>query len=147
VSHLLAAPFSEDRLPLRRYDLQALLRPSEFPTDVDDRIEAVRVNLLRLMPIETAGERITLECMRKSPHSIWDMAQQRFGFSNPLLGGWVPTQAKLTIRFHPEAGARRRRVLPLTVTVPHGCDLKDRTERERVVGTKYLQRWGIVQDV
>ena len=31
--------------------------------------------------------------------------------------------------------------------MPHGCDLKDRTERERMVGAKYLRRWGIVCDV
>jgi hypothetical protein len=75
------------------------------------------------------------------------MAQERFGANNPLLGGWVVTQAKLTIRFHPEKGSGRGKTLPLTITMPHGCDLKDRTERERMIGDKYLRRWGIVQDV
>jgi hypothetical protein len=31
--------------------------------------------------------------------------------------------------------------------MPHGCDLKDRTERERMIGEKYLRRWGIVRDI
>jgi hypothetical protein len=31
--------------------------------------------------------------------------------------------------------------------MPHGCDLKDRTERERIVGEKYLQRWKLLKDV
>jgi hypothetical protein len=31
--------------------------------------------------------------------------------------------------------------------MPAGCDLKDRTERERMIGEKYLRRWGIVRDV
>ena len=118
-----------------------------FPTDAGDGIESVRVNHLRLMPIDTVGERVTLECMRQATHTIWQMAQDRFGANNPFNGGWTVTQAKLTIRFQPEAGARRGKTLPLTITMPHGCDLKDRTERERMIGEKYLRRWGFVRDV
>lgn len=144
---LLATEFRHERLPLRQFHLGVLLRPFEFPTDPEDGIEAVRVNHLRLMPLETVGERVTLECMRQSTRSIWRMAQERFGMTNPLSSGWVVTQAKLTIRFHPEAGARRGKTLPVTITMPHGSDLKDRTDRERIVGEKYLRRWGILRDV
>jgi hypothetical protein len=143
---LLHAEFQQ-RLPLRQYDLSVLLRPFAFPTDPADGIESVRVNQLRLMPFDTVGERVTLECIRQTIHTIWEMASGRFGGANPLLGGWVATQAKLTIRFHPETGSRRGRTLPLTITMPHGCDLKDRTERERIVGHKYLRKWGILRDV
>jgi hypothetical protein len=144
---LLATEFRHERLPLRQFYLGVLLRPFEFPTDPEDGIEAVRVNHLRLMPLETTGERVTLECMRQSTRSIWQMAQERFGMTNPLNSGWVVTQAKLTIRFHPEAGARRGKTLPVTITMPHGSDLKDRTDRERIVGERYLRRWGILRDV
>ena len=144
---LLATEFRQERLPLRRYDLGVLLRPYDFPTDPGDGIESVRVNHLRLMPLDSAGERVTLECMRQATENIWHMADTRFGNGNPLLGGWIVTQTKLTIRFHPEHGSRVGRTLPLTITMPHGCDLKDRTERERMVGAKYLRRWGIVCDV
>jgi hypothetical protein len=34
--------------------------------------------------------------------------------------------------------------LPITITTPHGCDLKERTDRERLIGDKYLPRWGLV---
>ena len=30
--------------------------------------------------------------------------------------------------------------------MPHGCDLKDRTERERLIGEKYLLQWDLVRD-
>lgn len=144
---LLASEFRQERLPFRQFDLGVLRRHFIFPTDPGDGIESVRVNHLRLMPIDTVGERVTFECMRQATQTIWQMAQERFGANNPLLGGWVVTQAKLTIRFHPEAGSRRGKTLPLTITMPHGCDLKDRTERERMIGDKYLRRWGIVRDV
>jgi hypothetical protein len=144
---LLGSEFRQERLPLRRYDLGILMRPYDFPTDPQDGVESVRVNQLRLMPMDTVGERVTLECTRQASQTIWRMAADHFGSASPLLGGWVITQAKLTIRFHPESGSRGGRTLPLTVTMPHGCDLKDRTERERIIGEKYLRRWYIVKDV
>ncbi len=144
---LLATEFRQEKVPLRRFDLQGLLHPFAFPTDAGDGIESVRVNHLRLMPMDTVGERVTLECMRQATQTIWQMAQDRFGPNNPLNGGWVVTQVKLTIRFHPEPGSRRGKTLPLTITMPHGCDLKDRTERERMIGEKYLRRWGFVRNV
>jgi hypothetical protein len=144
---LLATDFREQRIPLRRYDLSVLMTPFAFPTDPADGLETVRVNQLRLMPIDSSAERVTLECTRQSSSTIWDMARERFHVANPLSGGWVVTQAKLTIRFHPDATSRRGRTLPLTITMPHGCDLKDRTERERIAGDKYLRKWGILRDV
>lgn len=59
----------------------------------------------------------------------------------------MPTQAKLAITFYPELGARRGKVLTVTITMPNGCDLKNRTERERMIGEKYLERWSLVQDI
>jgi hypothetical protein len=144
---LLGTEFRNRRIPLRQYDLSVLLRSFNFPTDPADGIESVRVIQLRLMPIDSAAQRVTLECTRQSSITIWDMARERFHAANPLSGGWIVTQAKLTIRFHPDAGSRRGRTLPLTITMPHACDLKERTERERIVGSKYLRKWGILRDV
>ena len=30
--------------------------------------------------------------------------------------------------------------------VQHGCNLKDQTEEEQLIGEKYLRRWGVVVD-
>ena len=144
--NLLGCDTEQNRLPFRQFDLDILLQPFDFPTDVQDGIESVRVTELRLMPFDTAGERVTLVCARQSPHTIWEMAERHFADRNPLIEGWLATQAKLSIAFHPREGGRRR-VLPLTVTMPHGCDLKDRTEEERIIGEKYLRRWQLVKDV
>jgi hypothetical protein len=144
---LVGAEFQQERLPFRRYDLAVLQRPFAFPTDAADGVESVRVNQLRLMPLDSVGERITIESMRQASRTIWDMARERFGANDPLAGGWVATQAKLTIRFHPDAESQRGRTLPLCITMPHGCNLKDQTEREQMIGDKYLRRWGILRDV
>jgi hypothetical protein len=62
---LLASEVGEERLPLRKYDLEVLEEPFAFPTDPGDGIESVRVNHLRFMPVDGVGERLTLECMRQ----------------------------------------------------------------------------------
>jgi hypothetical protein len=140
VRDLLATEFQEERLPLRRLDLAMLKRPFGFDNDAENGIQSVRVCHLRLMPLDAQGERVTLECMRDAEGSVWQMAEKRFGDADLLRGGWIVTQARLSIRFHPDAGASRGKTLPLTITMPHGCDLKDRTERERLIGEKYLRR-------
>lgn len=145
--NLLAGEFKQDRVPVRHFDLSVLTQPFSFPRDLADNIADVRVNMLRLMPIDGVGERVTIEVMRDSQKTIWQMAAQCFGDHNPLLGGWTVTQARLTIRFKPEAGGTRGKTLPLTITKPHGCDVKDRTERERMIGEKYLRRWGFLRDI
>lgn len=144
--HLLGIKLGSDRLPLRRYDLAVLRRPYHFPTDPQDGIESVRVTCLRLMPFGTVSERVTLECMRDASKTIWQMAAEHFGDNDPLRG-WIVTQAKLVIKFRPTATMTRGRSLPLTISMPHGCDLKDRTEAERLIGDKYLRRWGILDNV
>jgi hypothetical protein len=51
-----------------------------------------------------------------------------------------------TIKFHPGPSGGRGKSLTLTVTMPHGCNLKDMTPQERLIGEKYLRRWGILTD-
>ncbi len=143
---LLGIEFDSKKVPLRTYDLGVLLQPCEFSTDLEDGIDTVEIRQLRLMPIDTVTERVTLECLSKADRTIWDMAADRLGTGNPLGGGWIVTQAKLVIKFQPRGESRRGRTLPLTITMPHGCNLKDRTEQEQLIGEKYLRRWGILVD-
>jgi hypothetical protein len=143
---LLAAEFRDQRLPWRRYDLSMLLEPFDFPTDAASGIESVRVSMLRLKPLDTDHERLIIECTRNSPRTVWEMAEERLGTNSPLRGGWVVTQARLSIRFNPGVGTARGKTLPVTISIPHGCDLKDRTQQERLIGQEYLQRWGMVRD-
>ncbi|MEQ1956228.1 hypothetical protein [Mesorhizobium sp. CN2-181] len=53
------------------------------------------------------------------------------------------TQATLAIGYRGRSD-RRLRSLPVTITVPHRSTLKDLTEIERLLATKYLQKWGLV---
>jgi hypothetical protein len=143
---LMGVDFKDNKVPFKKYDLSILMQPHDFPVDASDRIESVKLRSLRLMPMDDDGERITLECMSKADKTIWAMAASYFPDSNPLLGDFVCTQAKLAIKFYPRPGASRGRTMELVVTMPHGCNLKDRTEDEQVIGQKYLQRWKLLEE-
>lgn len=146
----------KQQLPLREYDLSMLLQPFDFPTDPADGIAGVTVKELRLMDLGDAKERITLESMSGADRTIWQMAEHRIGldigsgsFVHGITGEvpeWVITRARFTIKFHPGPSGGRGKSLSLTVTMPHGCNLKDMTPQERLIGEKYLRLWGILKD-
>lgn len=145
--HVLRAPFEGQRIPIRQYDLSRLRESFSFPTDQEDNIESVRVTLMRLMPYDTQGQRFTVESMRGSDETVWGMAAARMKDQELGIEGYLITQVRFTIRFRAAPGVRGGRTLPVTISMPKGCDLKDRTERERMVGEKYLRRWKLLRDV
>ncbi|WP_209428323.1 hypothetical protein [Pararhodobacter sp. SW119] len=153
---LLGIDYKEKPIPLREYDVSMLLKPFDFPTDDEDGIEGVTVKELRFMELGERGERITLESMSGAERSIWEMAEKRIGLDIGSTGRvlsiateapeWVITRARFTIKFRPGPDGGRGKSLTLTVTMPHGCNVKDMTPHERLIGEKYLRRWGILTD-
>lgn len=146
VTHLLGIAFKENRLPLRCYDLSVFLNPYDFPVDPEDGIEGVDVRELRLMPIDDSDFRVTLEKPARADETIWTKAEERFGDRTPLSEGYVVTRAKIAVKLARRPDGGRRRTLSFTISWPHGCDLKDRTATEQMIGEKYLRRWGILVD-
>lgn len=144
---LLKQPVEADSLPLRRYDLTPLLQDQPLDWDGDDGIESVQVVMMKLKDLAGDG-RIQLEVPAKREIGFHEYAQEYFAEHNPLTSGnFTPTQAQLSIRFHPENGSNRHKVLPVKITMPNGCDLRSRTENERLIGEKYLKRWGLLEEV
>ncbi len=141
---------SKDQLQpivLRPYDLFRLRRPFDFSTDPEDGIRSVKVTRLRLRPYGDDTGRITLEAKRNEGASLYDLSRAWFDGQDPLVNGFMIQHAKLSIEFYPKAGAKRGKILAVEITTPNGCNLKDRTERECLIGEKYLARWGLVQEI
>jgi hypothetical protein len=146
VTQLLGIAFKENRLPPRCYDLSVLLAPLDFLVDSEDGIEGVEVRELYLMPINDSDFRVTLEKPARADETIWTKAEVTFGDRTPLSEGYVVTRAEIAVKLARRPEGDRRRTLALTITWPHGCDLKDRTATEQMIGEKYLRRWGILVD-
>lgn len=144
---LLNQQVEADSIPLRRYDLTPLLQDQPLDWDVEDGIESVQLVMMKLKDLAGDG-RVQLEVPAKRAIGFHDYAQEYFGEHNPLTSGnFTPTQAQISIRFHPENGSNRHKVLPVKITMPNGCDLRSRTDRERLIGEKYLKRWALLEEV
>jgi hypothetical protein len=143
---VLGRAIAGQRIRVREFDLARLLQPFDFPSDPADGIESVELVLLRVQRPDSGGTRTTLETPRRAAGSTWDHAREELRHGDLAAADYVATQAKLSIRFLP-GGSRRGKTLSVTITVPNGCDLKGKTERERLIGDKYLKRWGLVAEI
>jgi hypothetical protein len=90
---------------------------------------------------------VTLEVARTAPETLYELASEWFDRHDPLRDGFRVQHAKLVVEFHPAPGVRRNKVLGVELTAPHRCNLKDRTRYERLIGEKYLERWGLLEAV
>ena len=144
---LLKQPVTADKVPLRRFDLMPLMENKPLDWDVEDGIESVQLVLMKIKDLAGDG-RVQIEVPAKSNIALHEYAREHFGEQNPLsTGGFAPVQAKINIRFRPENGHGRGKVLPVKISMPNGCDLRSRTDKERLIGEKYLKRWGLLEEV
>ncbi|MBF0423311.1 MAG: hypothetical protein HQL73_10000 [Magnetococcales bacterium] len=134
-------------LPLRRYDLSSLMSPRRFSTDPEDGISHVQVSNLGI-------------CHRDIPHASFSLNLKHgceltpYEFSDKGFEGHGPLgkpefeifQATLSVHFRPDSNNRRGKVVHVKITLPNGCDLKGKTEKERLICEKYLPLWGLVQE-
>jgi hypothetical protein len=143
---LLKTPMEMERVPLRSYHLGSLLTQRELPVDAADGIESVRITSLKMKPT-TEKNSVTLQVSAREERSIFDVSKDWFQQHNPLENGFIVQQAVLAIKFYKVRGQGKARVLPVKISNPNGCNLKGRTEKERMIGEKYLKAWGLVRDL
>jgi hypothetical protein len=92
--------------------------------------------------------RFTLECPRRAEGTIWDQAREALIDGDDLArAGYFATKATLSVKFLAGADGRRGKTLTFNITVPNGSDLKGQTERQRLIGERYLKDWGLLVEV
>ncbi len=129
----------------RRFTLNRLKHPYDFPYDAADGIKTVKVFLLRLASRASRNGRITLEVDRSDRTDIYTCCADWFGDADPLHQfEWQVTQAKLRIVFQPEPGRKRQKNVTIDLRVPNGSNLKEQVRHHQLVSQKYLARWGLV---
>ena len=138
-----------DRITLKKYDLSKLKVPYDFMKDVDttDLIETVKVTMLKLKPLDDINS-VTFESLFTGRYSIYDFVHKWFRSHNPLYdSSFEVRKVKLSIKFKSSDKKPRGELLHVTITNPNGCDLKDRSERQKLIGNKYLERWGLMERI
>jgi hypothetical protein len=134
---------------IKKYDLSKLRSAYDFMKDVDatDLIDEVKVTMLKL-GTASGKSSTTLEAPFTSQSTMYEFAAKSFASNNPLQNpAFEIRRAKLSIRFKSTDKKPRGELLHVAITNPNGCDLKDRSEKQKMIGNKYLERWGLMERI
>ncbi|MBF0401359.1 MAG: hypothetical protein HQL90_11385 [Magnetococcales bacterium] len=136
------------RVPLRQYDLSQLLQPYDFPSDPDDGIDAVKVLRLQLRRREAEQAHLALLAKWDKRETVYDYARQSLISADDLPNEYAVDEVLFSVRLRPtRRSSWRRRTINIAIALPNGCNLKSKTEQERMICDKYLPRWGLVKEV
>lgn len=142
---LLGHNIGGERIPLRHYDLSVFRTERDFATDPEDGIVDVRPRLVKFEPFD-GSTFITIEA-RTDQETVHAAARRMFGERDPFVAGGVRIrEVMLAVTFRSDAENPRGRTVLIKLRHPNGCDLKDKTEKERKIGEKYLRRWNILTE-
>lgn len=113
-------------------------------TDPEDGIEEIQIRKLRLSVLGDAKHRITLEAdPAAGPNAVYKMLDDLLNRQNLPDALFNVTLAQFHFRFV-HTGQGRRKTLTFEVAHPNTSNLKSvRREDLRLIGEKYLRRWGI----
>lgn len=140
----------EDEQPvLPAYQLNHLLADDlALPTDPADRIAAVRIRRIRIVPkgtdrpiwYEEIGfhEDATISVVR-------DELNRRLKHLNLDRDQVAVTEAAFQLQFQTN-GRSRTRTMSFYVSSPNSCDLKSKSEEMRAIGERCLRNWRILND-
>jgi len=143
---LLHTPIVGEKIPLKQYDIQSLLKQRTLSFDSVDGIESVKVTMLKISH-PNSNNNITLDVSAKEERSIYELSKEYFGDNNPLKSGFRLNQVRISIKFMPGHESRRGKVLHVKIREPNGCDLKSKSQKEKLIGDKYLDRWKLVKTI
>lgn len=113
-------------------------------TDPEDGIEEVQIRKLRLSVMGGAKRRITIDVdPNGGPNAIYDALDELLNRQNLPDALFNITLAQFHFGFV-HTGQGRRKTLTFEVSHPNSSNLKScRREDLRLIGEKYLRRWGI----
>lgn len=133
---------------LKKYNLSKFRSYQDLMKDVDarDMIKSIKVTLLRLKPINSKNSS-TIESPFTENKTIYELAKDWYGSNNPLENSFEIKKVKLSIKFKPDSKHPRGKLIHVNITDPNGCDLKEHSEKEKIIGSKYLERWGIIENL
>jgi hypothetical protein len=141
---LLGVKVGYERISLKRYDITKLMYPYDFPTDLEDGIESVKVTMLGLKTYDNCNK-ITIEVAPEVDKNIYDKLKEWFDSNDPLTQGFLLDKVRLLIKFFSNKENPNGVVLPLQIISPNRCNLGSKTRKEQLIGEKYLARWGLLE--
>lgn len=143
---LLKSAFEGEKIPLKRYNIQSLLKQRTLSFDSIDGIESVDVTMLKVARPNSYNT-VTLDVATKEENSIYEVSKKYFGDNDPLKSGFILKQVRISIKFMPDDESRRGKILHVKIREPNSCDLKSKSLKEKLIGDKYLEKWELVETI
>lgn len=143
---LLQSPIEGEKIPLKRYKIQSLLKHRALSFDTEDGIESVNVTMLKVARPDSYNT-VTLDVATKEDRNIYEISKDYFGDNDPLKSGFKLKQVRISIKFMPDNENRRGKILHVKIREPNGCDLKSKSQKEKLIGDKYLEKWDLVETI
>lgn len=139
---ILGEPLPPENPKDKPYRLDHLMKRGDgFPTDPEDGIREVSIRRMRLSVVGNRRRRLLLEPdAEDGPEAVYDMLEE--DLNRQKLPRSILHVTKVTFRFLFN-GQGRRKSLTFDVTYPNSCNLKSKREEHRLLGEKYLKRFGI----
>lgn len=145
VKHLLGIDHDTKPLPIRRINMARFLDPRPFVWDPEDAIRSISVMELTLLP--ASGRAFFTVKPRFEGDTPLAAFQDEFGIRPDQLTGFTASEALLVVQFKPDRYNPRGKKISIRLRHPNGCDLTEKTAKERLLGHKYLTRWGIFEEI
>lgn len=133
---------------LKQYKIEKLMQPYEFVTDPEDGIESVKVMVITLLSL-IDDNRITLECSPAENRSIHEVVHAWFKEKDLLQdsASFALKQVIIFIHLFSDRTNEREEILSLRITPPNGLEIMSKNIQERSIIEKYLQRWGLIEEI
>ncbi len=138
---LLGRDLNAERVPVRSYDLSVFMAERDFGTDPADRINSVRLQLVKFL--HTDGRtNVTIEA--KTPNeTIHAAAERLFRDRNPFRGDYTIHEVMVSVAFESDRQNPRGRTVSVKLRHPNGCSIGETCAKERLIRRKYLPAWGV----
>lgn len=145
VKHLLGIDHDAKPLPIRRINMARFLDPRPFVWDPEDGISGVSVVQMKILPVTGRAFFTVQPCDRND--TALAALHDELGHRAAGLAGFTAYEALLVVQFKPDRSNPRGKKISIRLRYPNGCDLTEKTAKERLLGNKYLIRWGIFEEV
>lgn len=145
VKHLLGVPEEAKPLPIRRIRMSRLLDPRPFTWDPEDGISTVTVKLLKVLPVHGRAF-ITID-LRDKEDNVLSVLRDMSGAPDSGLANCTVYEAVILVQFKPDPSNPRGKKIYIRLRHPNGCDLTEKTAKERLLANKCLRRWGIFEEI
>jgi hypothetical protein len=143
--HLLKVDPQYERIPARRFRLDALKANPVLAANADLGVRAVRVRKLKLAPPNFGGTLVVEAPGANSVVGVFELGNQWFAEQSRLFEKFQVIQATISMHFQPRANERKSKTINLELALPNGSNLKSLKDADRKIAEAHIEKWNLIE--